>query len=106
MTLRIRLRRGGKKCHPCYSIVVADSASPRDGKFIEKLGIYHPMLPKDHAERFLIDRARAEHWFKVGAHPTDSLLKLLFKAGVPLPRKDKLRWENKVKIWADRVSVN
>lgn len=100
MALRIRLRRGGSKGSPCYSVVVSDSSVPRDGKFIEKLGIYHPMLPKGHANRFLVDGARAAYWFKAGAHPTDSLLKLLVKSGLALPEKMRLRWENKVEAWA------
>lgn len=100
MALRIRLRRGGSKGHPCYSVVVADSTVPRDGKFIEKLGVYQPMLAKDHSGRFLIDSDRLSYWFNSGAHPTDSLLKLLVKSGAALPEKMRARWEVKVEAWA------
>ena len=62
MALRIRLSRGGAKKRPYYSIVVADSRSPRDGRFIERVGTYNPMLPRDHAERLVIKNERAQYW--------------------------------------------
>jgi small subunit ribosomal protein S16 len=71
MSLKIRLARGGAKKRPFYSIVVADSRSARDGRFIEKIGTYNPMLPKDHETRITIDEERAKHWLSVGALPTD-----------------------------------
>ncbi len=62
MSLRIRLARGGAKKRPFYRVVVADSRSPRDGRFIEKIGYYNPMVPRDHPERLRLDEARARHW--------------------------------------------
>ncbi len=82
MSLKIRLSRGGAKKRPFYSIVVADSRSPRDGRFIEKIGTYNPMLPKDHATRITIDEARAKHWLEVGALPTDRVALFFGNAGL------------------------
>jgi len=82
MSLRIRLSRGGAKKRPFYRIVVADSRSPRDGRFIEKLGTYNPLLPSDHAERVVLKDERVKHWMSVGALPTDRVNKLLGLAGV------------------------
>ena len=70
MALAIRLSRGGAKKRPYYRIVVADSRSPRDGRFIEKLGIYNPLLAKDSPERVKLDAERISHWLAVGAHET------------------------------------
>ena len=69
MALSIRLARGGAKKRPYYRIVVADSRSPRDGRFIEKLGTYNPLLAKDSPERVKLDAERVSHWLKVGAQP-------------------------------------
>ncbi len=77
MALKIRLTRGGAKKRPIYRIVVAESSSPRDGRFIEKLGTYNPMLPKDHAERLTLNEARIKHWLSVGALPTDRVSRFL-----------------------------
>jgi len=71
MSLKIRLARGGAKKRPFYSIVIADSRSPRDGRFIEKIGTYNPMLEKDHPQRIQINLERAKHWLSVGAQPTE-----------------------------------
>ena len=71
MSLKIRLTRGGTKKRPFYSIVVADTRSPRDGRFIEKLGTYNPMLDKGHAERVVLKAERIQHWLKVGALPSE-----------------------------------
>jgi len=71
MSLKIRLTRGGSKKRPFYSIVVADSRSPRDGRFIEKIGTYNPMLVKEHPQRVQINAERAKYWLSVGAQPTD-----------------------------------
>jgi small subunit ribosomal protein S16 len=73
MSLKIRLTRGGAKKRPIYRIVVAESSSPRDGRFIEKLGSYNPMLPKDDPRRLTFDVERVKHWLSVGAQPTDRL---------------------------------
>ncbi|HEX8554955.1 MAG TPA: 30S ribosomal protein S16 [Sphingomonas sp.] len=82
MALSIRLSRGGSKKRPYYRIVVADARSPRDGKFIEKIGNYNPLLAKDSAERIQLDADRAKHWLSVGAQPTDRVARFLDVAGV------------------------
>ena len=82
MALSIRLARGGAKKRPVYRIVVADSRSPRDGRFIEKLGTYNPLLPKDSAERITLDAERAKAWLDKGAQPTDRVARFLDAAGV------------------------
>ncbi len=86
MSLKIRLSRGGAKKRPFYKIVLADSRSPRDGKFIEKLGTYNPMLPSDHAERLVLKEERIKHWLSVGAQPTDRVAKFFSDAGYMAPR--------------------
>ena len=82
MSVKIRLARAGAKRRPYYRIVVADSRMPRDGRFIEKLGAYNPMLPKDHAERVKIDVEKAAEWIKHGAKPSDRVARFLKDAGV------------------------
>ena len=82
MSLKIRLARGGAKKRPYYSIVVADSRSPRDGRFIEKLGTYNPMLDRSHAERVTLKGERVQHWLGVGALPTDRVARFLGEAGL------------------------
>ncbi|HLG86027.1 MAG TPA: 30S ribosomal protein S16 [Alphaproteobacteria bacterium] len=82
MSLKIRLARGGAKKRPFYSIVVADSRSPRDGRFIEKIGTYNPMLQKDDANRIRIDETRAKHWLSHGALPTDRVAIFFGNAGL------------------------
>ena len=82
MALSIRLSRGGSKKRPYYRIVVADGRSPRDGKFIEKIGNYNPLLGKDDEKRVVLDAERAKHWLGVGAQPTDRVARFLDKAGV------------------------
>jgi len=87
MALKIRLTRGGTKKRPFYSIVVADSHSPRDGRFIEKLGTYNPMLDKGHAERVVLKTERIQHWLKVGALPSERVQRFLGDAGLaPKPQ--------------------
>lgn len=81
MSLKIRLSRAGAKKRPFYKIVLADSHSPRDGKFLEKLGTYNPMLPSDHAERLVLKEDRVKHWLSVGAQPTDRCAKFFADAG-------------------------
>ena len=86
MGLKIRLARAGAKKRPYYHIVVAESRSPRDGRFIEKLGSYNPMLPADHAERVRLVDARIQHWLSQGALATDRVARFLGKAGLaPMP---------------------
>ena len=82
MSLSIRLSRGGAKKRPYYRIVVANSRSPRDGRFIERIGSYNPLLAKDNPERVKIDVERAKHWVEVGAQPTDRVARFLDAAGV------------------------
>src|SRR6476659_4155796 len=82
MAVAIRLSRGGSKKRPYYRIVVADARSPRDGRFIEKIGTYNPLLAKDSPERVKLDADRAKHWLSVGAQPTDRVLRFLDAAGV------------------------
>ncbi len=86
MSLKICLARAGAKKRPYYHIVVADSRSPRDGRFIEKLGSYNPMLPAEHAERVRLFDERIQHWVGQGALPTDRVARFLGKAGLgPMP---------------------
>jgi small subunit ribosomal protein S16 len=82
MAVKIRLSRGGSKKRPYYYIVVADSASPRDGRYIEQIGTHNPLLGKDHADRVKLDVERAKHWLSVGAQPTDRVQRFLDAAGL------------------------
>ncbi|MGD9980878.1 MAG: 30S ribosomal protein S16 [Hyphomonadaceae bacterium] len=82
MSLKIRLARGGAKKRPYYSIVVADSRSPRDGRFIEKVGTYNPILKSDDPNRVLLKLDRIQDWMKKGALPTDRVARFLDAAGV------------------------
>jgi small subunit ribosomal protein S16 len=82
MPVKIRLSRGGTKKRPYYYIVVADSNSPRDGRYIEQIGTHNPLLTKDSAERVKLDVERAKHWLSVGAQPTDRVLRFLDAAGL------------------------
>ena len=86
MALKIRLSRGGAKKRPYYRIVIADSRSPRDGRFIEKIGAYNPMLAKDNPDRVVLDLERARHWLGRGATPSDRVARFLGQAEViPMP---------------------
>src|ERR1700759_3318044 len=87
MALKIRLARGGTKKRPHYNIVVADSRDPRDGRFIQKIGFYNPLLPSDHADRLKIDLDAAQSWLKKGATATDRVHRFLSDAGVVKPIK-------------------
>ena len=82
MSMKIRLARGGSKKRPHYSIVAADSRMPRDGRFIEKLGTYNPLLPKDSEERVKMNMERVQYWLGQGAQPTDRISRMLEAAGV------------------------
>ncbi|MCG3266850.1 MULTISPECIES: 30S ribosomal protein S16 [Rhodobacterales] len=88
MAMKIRLARGGSKKRPHYAIVAADSRMPRDGRFIEKLGTYNPMLPKDSEDRVKMDIDRVKYWLSEGAQPTDRVSRMLEAAG-ELPKKDR-----------------
>ena len=81
MAMKIRLSRGGSKKRPFYSIVAADSRMPRDGRFIEKLGTYNPLLPKDSEERVKMNMERVNYWLSKGAQPTDRIARMLEAAG-------------------------
>ena len=87
MAVSIRLSRGGSKKRPYYRIVVADGRAPRDGAFIEKVGTYNPMLPKDDANRVTLNADRVKHWLGVGAQPTDRVARHLASAGL-------VKWEH------------
>jgi small subunit ribosomal protein S16 len=88
MPLRIRLSRGGTKKRPYYRVVVADSRSPRDGRFIERIGHYDPMLKKEDPNRIAINEERARHWIGVGAVPSDRVARFLGNMGVvPIPQR-------------------
>ena len=82
MALKIRLARAGAKKRPFYKIVVADSRSPRDGRFIERIGSYDPMLPHENEKRVIVNEDRAKHWMKVGALPSDRVARMLSKRGL------------------------
>lgn len=82
MALSIRLSRGGSKKRPYYRIVVADARAPRDGRFIEKIGSFNPLLAKDSPERVKLEADRAAHWLKMGAQPTDRVARFLDAAGL------------------------
>ncbi|HCQ56708.1 MULTISPECIES: 30S ribosomal protein S16 [unclassified Sulfitobacter] len=82
MAMKIRLARGGSKKRPFYRIVAADSRMPRDGRFIEKLGTYNPLLPKDSEDRVKMDVEKIEAWIAKGAQPTERVTRMLEAAGV------------------------
>ena len=115
--LKIRLARGGAKKRPYYNIVVADSHSPRDGRFIEKVGAYNPMLKKDDPTRVTLKVERIEEWLKKGAQPTDRVARFLSTAGLVKwqagnnpqkaepGRKAKERAEERAQREADRAAA-
>lgn len=82
MSVKIRLARGGAKKRPFYRIVVADTRMPRDGRFIERVGSYNPMLPKDHPDRVVLKEERIKHWLSEGAKPSDRVARFLGDAGL------------------------
>jgi small subunit ribosomal protein S16 len=82
MSLVIRLARAGTKKRPVYHIVVADSRSPRDGRFIERLGFFNPLMPKEKTERLKFDLDKAQDWMKKGAQPSDRVMRFLDAAGI------------------------
>jgi small subunit ribosomal protein S16 len=85
MALRIRLSRGGTKKRPHYNVVIADSHAPRDGRFIEKIGFYNPLLPRDHADRLKLDLEKAKAWIAKGAVASDRVHRFLSDAGILKP---------------------
>ncbi len=82
MSLKIRLARGGSKKRPYYTVVIADARSPRDGRFLEKVGSWNPMLAKDDAKRVELNAERIQHWLDNGAQPTDRVLRFMAEAGL------------------------
>jgi small subunit ribosomal protein S16 len=82
MALKIRLARGGAKKRPYYRIVVAEASAPRDGRFVERVGSYNPMVPKDHPERLSLDSERALYWISKGAKPTERVQKMMAQLGL------------------------
>ena len=82
MALKIRLARGGSKKKPFYRVVVSENTSPRDGRFVERVGSYNPLLEHDNKDRFVINEERTKHWLSNGAKPTDRVYLLLSKAGL------------------------
>jgi small subunit ribosomal protein S16 len=82
MSLKIRMARAGTKKRPFYHIVIADSRSPRDGRFIERIGFFNPLLPKDHKDRLKLDLEKVKAWLAKGALPSDRILRFLDAAGV------------------------
>ena len=81
MTVKIRLARGGAKKRPYYYVVAANSTAPRDGRYIEQIGTYNPMLKRDDPNRVKLDLERCKHWLSVGAQPTDRVARFLGKPG-------------------------
>ncbi|AXS38781.1 30S ribosomal protein S16 [Breoghania sp. L-A4] len=96
MALKIRLARGGAKKRPFYRIVVADVRAPRDGRFIERLGTYDPLLPKDNENRVTLNAERIQHWMDNGAKPTDRVARFLDAAG--LLKREARNNPNKAKL--------
>ncbi|MEO1000747.1 MAG: 30S ribosomal protein S16 [Pseudomonadota bacterium] len=88
MAIKLRLSRGGTKKRPFYRIVAADSRMPRDGRYLERLGTYNPLLPKDSEERVKMDLERVQYWLGQGAQPTDRISRMLEAAGV-LEKKER-----------------
>ena len=111
MALKIRLARGGAKKRPFYRIVIAEVEAPRDGRFIEKVGTYNPMLAKDDAKRVTLVTERLKHWISVGAQPTERVARFLGEAGlIPMPKphdnpikaQPKQKAQERLKAEADR----
>ncbi len=100
MALKIRLARAGSKKRPYYHIVIADVRSPRDGRFIEQVGSWNPVLPKD-AQRVTLNEDRIKHWLEVGAQPTDRVLRFLDEAG--LAKREARNNPNKAKPGKKRL---
>src|SRR5205085_1616087 len=112
MSVKIRLSRGGTKKRPYYYVVVADSTSPRDGRYIEQIGTHNPLLAKDNPERVKLNIERVKHWLAVGAQPTDRVARFIDAAGLAKrtasnnpnkakPRKKRLEREAAAKAAAE-----
>ena len=95
MATKIRLARGGSKKRPFYRIVVANSRAPRDGDFIEKIGTYDPILPKDNAQRVTLNSERVSYWLSIGAQPTERVIKFIEDFKIELPANLKAEVEKR-----------
>lgn len=96
MALKIRLARGGSKKRPFYRVVIAEAGCPRDGRFVEKIGTYNPLLEQGHAQRLVINKERAEYWLSVGAQPTDRVVSFLSNLGlIPMVEKREQTLKNR-----------
>ncbi|MDP9136872.1 MAG: 30S ribosomal protein S16 [Pseudomonadota bacterium] len=112
MPLKLRLSRGGSKKRPYYRIVVAEATAPRDGRFIERIGTFNPLLPKDRKERLVLDQERTQYWLKSGAQPTDRVLRILDGLGLakrearnsPEKSKPKKKRQEREKAAADAAA--
>jgi len=99
MSLKIRLARAGAKKRPFFRIVIADTRSPRDGRFIERIGSYNPMVAKDHPERLVLDAERAKHWLSKGALPTERVARFLGALSLgPVPAVPQQTKKNQPKV--------
>ncbi|MDP2193250.1 MAG: 30S ribosomal protein S16 [Alphaproteobacteria bacterium] len=114
MALKIRLARGGSKKRPFYKIVVAENTSPRDGRFIERVGSYNPLLAQDNAERIVLKADRLKHWLSVGAQPTERVALFLQKANLiekkatpnrPTKSAPKARAQERLKEEAEKAAA-
>ena len=114
MALKIRLARGGAKKRPFYRIVVAEASAPRDGRFVERVGSYNPLLPHGHVERIVLNTDRIKHWLSVGAQPSDRVVLFLSNVGLanaPKRREDpkksapKARAQERLKAEADAIEA-
>ena len=106
MAVKLRLSRGGTKKRPYYYIVATNSTSPRDGRYIEQVGTYNPLLKKDNPERVKMNEERVRHWLMVGAQPTDRVLRFLAAAGMMKrePKKNPVKSKPKKKA-QDRAAA-
>jgi small subunit ribosomal protein S16 len=107
MAVKIRLARSGAKKRPYYRIVAANGDAPRDGSFLEKLGAYNPLLPKDHAQRITVNQERLSYWLKTGAQPTDRVARMLGDMGLvakPVSRETPKKSQPKKKM-QDRAAA-
>lgn len=101
MALAIRMSRGGRKNRPFYKIVVADKRYPRDGRFLEKLGTYDPLLPEGDEKRVVLNVERIQYWIGQGAQPSDRIARMMFKAGVG----PKVTWDESPKKSAPKAKT-
>ena len=104
MAVKIRLARGGAKKRPYYRVVVASADAPRDGKFIEKVGTYNPLLSKEDANKVTLKAERIEYWLSQGAQPTDRVINFIKNAGIKLPESILKKMDIKIKAQVTKPS--